>query len=374
MIAIVRIVSLLLLLQSFRAPAQTTKEGELQLNTGKEIFQAGCVACHGGDGKGTPKATAGFEPPSTFPDFTDCSGTTPEPDEQWRAIITNGGPGRGFSEIMPSFAEALTAAQIDKVIGYLRGLCREPSWPRGELNLPRALVTEKAYPEDEVVITTAVNAQGAPGISNEFVYERRFGVKNQLELSLPFAFVHPDPGSWFGGVGDVGAGVKRVLFSSLGTGSILSAQGMVILPTGNKTRGLGSGVTTFETFASYGQILPARWFLQLQGGFELPTHTDNVSRVAFWRTALGKSFNQGMGFGRLWSPMAEVVAERDLITGAATNWDVIPEFQVTLSKRQHVRGSVGVRIPFTNTADRSIQVVFYVLWDWFDGKLLEGWK
>ena len=33
----------------------------------------------------------------------------------------------------------------------------------------------------------------------------------------------------------------------------------------------------------------------------------------------------------------------------------------------------GLRIPVTNTADRGKQVMFYVLWDWQDGRLSEGW-
>ena len=76
----------------------------------------------------------------------------------------------------------------------------------------------------------------------------------------------------------------------------------------------------------------------------------------------------------MWSPMVEFLADRDLETGAKTNWDVMPEFQVTLSKRQHIRFDVGLRIPATNTAGRQKQVMFYLLWDWQDGKLLEGWK
>jgi hypothetical protein len=47
--------------------------------------------------------------------------------------------------------------------------------------------------------------------------------------------------------------------------------------------------------------------------------------------------------------------------------------QVTISKRQHVRADLGLRIPVTNTAGRPKQIVFYVLWDWFDGRLNEGW-
>jgi hypothetical protein len=72
--------------------------------------------------------------------------------------------------------------------------------------------------------------------------------------------------------------------------------------------------------------------------------------------------------------MVEFLADRNLETGAKTNWDVLPEMQVTISKRQHVRFNIGVRTPMTNSAGRTRQVVFYVLWDWADGKLWEGWK
>ena len=52
-----------------------------------------------------------------------ASASTVEPDVQWRAIITNGGPARAFSEIMPAFGDLLTQDQIGRVIQYLRTLC-----------------------------------------------------------------------------------------------------------------------------------------------------------------------------------------------------------------------------------------------------------
>jgi hypothetical protein len=71
--------------------------------------------------------------------------------------------------------------------------------------------------------------------------------------------------------------------------------------------------------------------------------------------------------------MVEFVAARDLSTGAKTNWDIVPQMQVTISRRQHVRADLGVRTPATNTAGRPVQVMMYLLWDWGDGKLTEGW-
>jgi mono/diheme cytochrome c family protein len=343
-----------------------------QLENGEQIYKAACVACHGPDGQGMPKSIAGFEPPRTFPDFTRCDQTTPEADLAWKTVITHGGPYRGFSQIMPSFAEALTPKQIDQVVGYLRGFCRNRHWPRGELNLPRAIVTEKAFPEDEVVVSTAVNAQGTPGVGSHIIHEQRFGMNNQIEVDVPITFEDQNH-TWYGGVGDTTFGVKRVLFSSLPVGSIFSLQGSVIVPTGNKERGFGTGTTTFETFASFDQLFRSNTFIQTQFGADLPRHTQISPQSIFFNTAVGQSLAADHGMGRLWSPMVEFLADRDLVDNAKMNWDLLPQMQVTISKRQHIRADLGLRIPVNNTTGRPMQLMFYVLWDWQDGRLNEGW-
>jgi mono/diheme cytochrome c family protein len=346
---------------------------ELKLETGKDIFEAACIGCHGPGGKGQPQSTLGFEPPSTYPDFSDCNGSAREKDYDWRATIHEGGRARGFVEIMPSFGEALNQDQIGKVVQYLREQCPEPVWPRGELNLPRALVTEKAFPEDEIVLTTSVNTKAPGEVASALIYEKRFGARSQVEVAVPFSFLHRENASWVGGIGDFVLGYKRTLFHSLQSGSILSWQGEIALPTGNRMRDLGSGVTTFETFAAFGQLLPARSFIQIQAGAELPSDREKAARAAFWRTEIGKTFAQNQGFGRIWTPAVEFLADRDFATGAKTNWDIVPQLQVSLSKRQHVLASVGVRTPLNNSAGRPSQLIFYVLWDVFDGGLREGW-
>ena len=189
---------------AYRVCAQS--RGAAGLKAGRAIFEAGCAGCHGGNGKGAPETTTGFDRPATFPDFTECDQTTPEDNRAWISIIRDGGPRRGFSQIMPSFGGALTSEQIEAVVGYLRTFCKTDGWPRGELNLPRPLVTEKAFPETESVVTTTINATGRPGVSNHIVTEQRLSKRNQLEISVPVNFVHPEKGYWYGGVGDVGVG------------------------------------------------------------------------------------------------------------------------------------------------------------------------
>jgi mono/diheme cytochrome c family protein len=345
--------------------------GEQRPTTGKELYEAACVSCHGAGGKGADRAKVGFDTP--LPDFTDCSFATREPDADWRAVTHEGGPARGFSETMPSSGDALSGEEIQKVLDYIRGFCTNPAWPRGELNLPRPLVTEKAFPEDEAVWTTTVAAEGPGAVTNKLVYERRFGARNQIEFMVPFDFKHTASSSWSGGIGDIALGLKRVLFHSLGAGSILSVSAETILPTGKKSgSGIGKGYTVFESFLTFGQLLPSESFLHFQGGVEVPAGGHGAAKEAFWRTTVGRSLTQG-SFGRTWSPMVELLAARELQSGAKADWDLLPQFQVTLSRRQHIMLNFGVRVPLNNAGPRPAQIMMYLLWDWFDGGFREGW-
>lgn len=94
-----------------------------------------------------PRSAVGFD--LEIPDFTDCVFATPEPDADWLAVIQHGGPARAFDRRMPAFLDALSEDQINQILGYIRGMCADRNWSRGELNLPRPLRTEKAIPENE---------------------------------------------------------------------------------------------------------------------------------------------------------------------------------------------------------------------------------
>jgi mono/diheme cytochrome c family protein len=346
---------------------------------GKVVYKDGCIACHGVDGKGADPASTVFVRPDTFPDITRCDQTTPEPNSAYKAVILHGGRGLGFSQIMPAFGDILTDQQINDVIAYLRTLCHNVHhYPAGELNLPRALITEKAFPEDELVLSTAADAGSPASWTTDIIHEQTFAGLNQIEIDVPVSYAVnpqnlPQSNAWTAGFGDITIGLKRTLFSSLPAGSILSAQVGFLLPTGDSNRNFGAGTATFEPFLAYDQLLGERNFLQFQLGGDITFDPAKSPRSLFFRTAAGRSIAPDHGLGRLFTPMVEFVGTHDY-GSPGTNLDIVPQMQVTLSRRQHIRADAGVRAPVTNTSGRKPQIIFYVLWDWAEGHFWNGWR
>ena len=343
--------------------------------SGRFLYQKNCMACHGVDGTGAPASTVGFDVP--LPDFTDSSFASREAAGDWVIVAREGGPARGFFEIMPAFGDALTEAELLAIVTHIHTFYTDKRWPRGELNLPRALVTTKAYPEDEFVVSTGYRHQDPGKLSNKIIYERRLGPHNQVELIVPFGWADQSSGGtsdtdWQSSVGDLGLAFKRVMFHSMETGSIVSVGGEVFLPTGDKDRRFGSDTTVFEPYLAYGQILPFECFFQAQTGFVVPYDSQEREGEVFWRGVLGHSFFTG-AYERAWSPMVEILGSKKFTSRVRTQWDIVPQIQINLNTRQHVRLGTGVRIPLNDKDARKPEYIVYLLWDWFDGGFFEGW-
>lgn len=353
------------------AAAATVTCASAQSLDGARLYESTCAACHGSDGRGRTQSEVGFATP--LPDFTDCDFAEREPNSDWSAIVHRGGPIRGFNRMMPAFGEALSDEEIDAAIEHLRKFCVEQNWPRGELNLPRALFTEKAFPEDEAVITTTLVTEGPDSLSHQFLWEQRFGPLNQIEISVPITRADlGEPQGWKSGTGDLAIGVKHTLQASLERGSILAVGGELTLPTGDEAKGFGKGTTVLESFVLFGKILPRDSFFQIQGIAEFPNDRALEDEIAV-RSAIGRTWTTDGAFGRAWTPMLEVLGARELDGDADTEWDVVPQVQITLSARQHVIAGAGFRVPVTQRSERPNELVFYLLWDWFDGGVLQGW-
>jgi mono/diheme cytochrome c family protein len=349
-------------------PGGPAAPGAVEHPDGAVLFAGYCAVCHGEDGRGGP-GRALFSLP--MPDFTDCAFASREPDADWLAVVHEGGPARGFSEVMPAHRGRLTLAEIRAILDHLRTRCDDPRWPRGELNLPRPLVTEKAFPEDEAVVTTFARANRDGDVTTELLFEKRLGPRGQLEISFPLRAREEPGGGWRAGGGDLGLGGKLAVFHDLERGAIAAVGGEILLPTGDEDRGLGRGSVVFEPYVAWGQLLPAGAFVQLQALGEIPTDRDLADELQL-RGALGASFTP-RPFGRVISPMLEVIGTFAFDGGTTTDVDLVPQVQIPLSRRQHLRLDVGVRLPLTRRGERATSVGVYLLWDWFDGGLLEGW-
>ncbi|MCK7480378.1 MAG: cytochrome c [Candidatus Moduliflexus flocculans] len=112
------------------APAADAQdEAALSQRTGRQIFLDTCAACHAPDGKGHSRSRLGFD--VAPPDFTDPDFASREPHSDWVGIARNGGPSRGFSEIMPSFRDALTTEELEAAVTYVKSLHGDDRWPPG---------------------------------------------------------------------------------------------------------------------------------------------------------------------------------------------------------------------------------------------------
>ena len=371
------LVSRLIAAQDSAAPPTSLSKALPPDASGAQIFERACATCHGLDGKGAAQTVVGFNLPlpngHTFPDFTDCSTNTVESLTDWVAVAERGGPIRGLDRHMPSFGDALTQEQLQATVKHLWRFCSNPAWPRGDLNLPRAFFTEKAFPENETVWTTGITGSGARAVENQLVYEHRLGARGQYEVTVPFGAVQGGAGgAWNRGLGDVEFALRRAFYASLDRGSIFAAGGAVTLPTGKESEGLGNGYTIYEPFAMWDQIVGQNGFMELQGGYGIPSDHSRGTDEGFVRTALGYTIAGDHGAGRQWSPMTEIIAA--MPKGGNVEWDVVPQIQVSLSKLQHILLDVGVRIPLNQRQDRKPQFLTYFLWDWFDGGLTQFWK
>lgn len=338
---------------------------------GDVLYQASCANCHGADGRGTDPALLAFE--EEMPDFTDCDFAAREPDADWIAVAHEGGPVRGFSEMMPAFGSALAPEQLQRVMNYIRTMCTDAAWPRGELNLPRPLVTGKAYPEDEWVVSASLDGTGEGAA--EFVYEQRFGPRSQWEVAIPYEWNRREDGGG-GRLGELEFSVKHAVYHSAESGSIVSVSGDLHLPAGSAPESAEPRGASAAAFAHFGQLVGQDSFLQAQAGARVPMHSGGSARV-YGRLVWGRGFASGV-WGRSWTPMVELLTDRAVgggADGAETQADIVPQLQVALNTRQHVLANFGLLVPLTTDADgrRRVRLVSYVLLDWFDGGFWEGW-
>ncbi len=331
--------------------------------TGAEIYAGACASCHGLDGRGA--ADSGVRVP--LPDFSDCRIVTAENDGNWLYLIEHGGPGLGLSPQMPSFSGVLSRDEMVAVLNYIRAFCTDPIWPHGNLNFRRALITTKAFPEDEFLIKPEFEKgrNGAKDWGVEFSFERRVGARGQLELSAPLRAHDQAGGATTAGFGDATIAYKHVLLATREPGVIVAAALDVILPTGDQDRHLGDGTVTLgPSLLAATRIGPLVLQGQLRG--DAPIDEGRADRAIRYRLAASVPLSEEK---RAWVPSLELEVEQN-VTASTEHVFLTPQIYRGLSLRGHIAVGVGAQIPVGGKSDPfDVRALAFFLWEYSDGGL-----
>jgi hypothetical protein len=262
---------------------------------------------------------------------------------------------------MPAFGDALTPEQVSGFVAHIRTFCTDPGWPRGNTNFPRPIVTEKAFPEDELVILPRISRRGGSGGADrewasdlKTVYERRVGRRAMWEVSFPLAVMHAD-GRSQAGIGDVAIAGKYVLLADDARTGIVSGGLEIVAPTGSERRGLGEGTTVLEPFVAAG-TMARDLYLQGQIKLELPWREPWGDRTFVYNAYVGRDRS---GTPDTWTFGLELNGEnRDVA--------LTPQVRKGLTRTGALAAAVGVQIPVNRRADRGTRWVGYLLWEYLE--------
>jgi hypothetical protein len=318
-----------------------------------EMWDAWCARCHAADGSGkVNEPTITVEPM----DFTDCKVATPEPDADWELAIAAGGPAVGLSSEMPAFGDTLNPEQVSGFVSLIRTFCKETGWPHGNNNFPRPIFTEKAYPENELVILPVISRRSSrTDVDTAAVYERRFGRRAMWEVAVPVASHATTSSARRQGIGDLEVAVKYVLAAQPDTPRILSAGFEVALPTGSEVRGLGRGTTMFEPYLAAGTVLGSV-YLQAQAKAEFPADSAKADRAFVYNLYMGRDTSNAPN---TWTLGLELNGENGELA-------LTPQARKGLTKTGALGAALGVQIPLNDRAGRATRVVGYLLWEYLE--------
>jgi mono/diheme cytochrome c family protein len=325
---------------------------------GLGIFQKHCVICHGADAKGTGQLAATL--PRKPADLTDCRLTAEDPVEVVQGVIRHGGPYVGLSSVMPAWQGTLSEAEIADVAAYVKTLCTDPDWVPGDLNLPRPLITGKAFPEQEVIVGGQFGRNNRKVTQIFGTVEYRLDGLTNLEVKVPWLSINPDSGSTESGLGDIALSVKRVVAYSIEHRALASLGLELGLPTGSKSRGLSSGEYVWEP------NLRAGWdwnqvVIQAVSRLVLPQDSTQDNAKVRSDIALGRYFQPDP---RMFiTPMVEFNTESRIAgpSKGETRSNVLPEVRL-----QWLRWSLGagVQLPVSRLKDFDYRPLFDLTYEY----------
>lgn len=295
------------------------------------MWNAWCARCHALDGSGRiDEPTVSVEPM----DFTDCRLATAEPDADWERAIAKGGPSVGLSPEMPAFEDSLTSEQISGFVSHMRTFCKDSGWPNGNANFPRPILTEKAFPENELVILPAIS-HDRNDLQMTALYERRLGKASMIEVGIPVDG---------GGVHEVELAVKHALFTSRSSIFSLGFETVVSRET-----------TVFEPYVAAG-TMQRGWYFQGQIKYELPADRAAAPRAFVYNGYVGRDTSAAP---TTWTLGIELNGENREVA-------VTPQVRKGLTGTGALAASIGATVPINERQERGVRWVGYLLWEYLE--------
>ena len=342
-------------------------------NSAKEIYQNNCAVCHGTTGQPNEDNPI-FKELGILPaNFTDQLFSSREPSKDWFLVVKEGGAAKGFSEIMPAFKEILSDSQIKKVVKYIKNLAGKHDYPSGDMNFILPIRTKKAFPEDEVVWKFRFQDDSSNSnndqIRNVLEIEKRIFKKTQLSLEVSHKFDDgADDGD--GNIDQIEPGVKHVVYENPSYQFITSIGALFAIKTEER-----SSSNEFIPYIAAAKRLTDSITFQGTARSTLPTDKFNkgnveLSGVAHWSPGIWpRSINPGVEF------VASFPIERGTGTSrkSFSQLSLIPQAQIGLNKRGHIMLNLGAEIPLNDTDRYDYRAYAYLIWDFADGGLFDGW-
>jgi mono/diheme cytochrome c family protein len=330
----------------------------VDLEAGKAVYDANCAVCHGATGR--PDADSpvvkglGVVPA----DLTDPLFNSREPTGDWQMVVKHGGHAMGLAEQMPAHKEALSDAQVENVVAYVKSLVDTSAYPPGEMNLFLPIRTKKAFPEDEVVYHGRItDNDGENEYKNVLEIEKRVGRAGQLILEL----VH-EKDAVTNELTAVEFGYKQAL--SWSRDHVLSGAVVYALPVDNP-----NSDGELQAYFAYGASLSDSWIFQGSLRFKMPVDKFSDGEAEF----AGIAHYVHSEWPRSLFPALEVVAVQPYrSSNGDLEWTAMPQVRIGLTKGGHVALNLGVELPLS---DQSWDCRYYVtlLWDFADGSIFKGW-
>ena len=332
--------------------------GAADIEAGRAVFASTCATCHGPEGSPDPGSPLVKGLGVVPADLSDPLFNSREPAGDWEMVVRYGGDAMGLAAQMPPHGDALTDAQIENVIAYVKSMVDTSRFPPGEMNLFLPTRTRKAFPEDEVVYKGRMTPEaGQDEYKNVLEFEKRVGKAGQVVLEL----IHEND-AVRNELTEIEAGYKHAL--SWSDRYILSGALIVAKPVDS-----ADGDGELQAYLAHGTELTERWILQSSLRFKFPFEqaSDGVMELA------GIVHYVHSPWARRVFPALEVVAEQPFRSrNGDLEWTALPQVRIGLTRGGHVALNLGVELPLS---DQSWDERYYVtlLWDFADGGFFKGW-